>query len=291
MAAEQQIDLFVESLINAPVKDERALMEFPFFSLTKQKRMEPFVYDDGKVRIEVLPGAHGMATIWDKDLLIYAASLINERIERGNEASAVLHISAHDFLKLTGRGTGIRAYQLMLDALDRLQSTQIKTTIEAGGERERRGFSWIDNYRVVERTDSRGRKVMAAVQISITPWMYRAIVRDRRVLTINRAYFDLTSGIARRLYELARKHCGQQGSWQIKLERLAEKCGSVREIRKFKADIKKLAEADSIPDYRMALVFDPADAEAKAAATEAFGSQAGKRYSRNEDILVVFAPR
>ena len=36
----------------------------------------------------------------------------------------------------------------------------------------------------------------------------------------------------RRLYELARKHLGQQPIWQIGLPRLAEKCGSRRELRK-----------------------------------------------------------
>ena len=59
-----QVDLLLDSLINAPLKDDRALMEFPFFSLEKRPRMEPLIYDDGKVRIEVKPGASGLATIW-----------------------------------------------------------------------------------------------------------------------------------------------------------------------------------------------------------------------------------
>ena len=46
-----QVDLFLDQLVDAPIKDERALMEFPFFSLRKQPRMTPFVYNDGTVKI------------------------------------------------------------------------------------------------------------------------------------------------------------------------------------------------------------------------------------------------
>ena len=56
---EKQVDLFLDSIINAPMKDDRALMEFPFFSLQKAPRRRPLVYDDGKVKIEVRPGDRG----------------------------------------------------------------------------------------------------------------------------------------------------------------------------------------------------------------------------------------
>ena len=134
--AGQSIDLFLDQLVDAPIKDERALMEFPFFSLRKQPRMTPFVYDDGTVKIEIQPGARGIATIWDKDLLIYLASLLNDRIERDDELSKAIRFPAYDFLRTTSRGTGKRAYELFLDALFRLRSTTILTTIAAGGKIE-----------------------------------------------------------------------------------------------------------------------------------------------------------
>jgi hypothetical protein len=31
-------------------------MEFPFFALQKQPRMQRFIYDDGVVKIEIAPG-------------------------------------------------------------------------------------------------------------------------------------------------------------------------------------------------------------------------------------------
>ncbi len=254
--SEKQVDLFLDQLADAPVKDERALMEFPFFSLQKRPRKTPFVFDDGKVRIEIQPGPKGIATIWDKDILIYLTSLVNDRLEHGDQTDRTITFSAHDFLKVTGRSTGKRAYDLFLDALHRLRSTNILTNVEAGGERERRGFGWIEDWRVIERTNRNGERVMGAVEVTLNRWMFNAIVKDRRVLTINREYFSLTKGLERRLYELARKHVGRQPEWFIGVKRLAEKCGSVDTERKFKFRLNEVCEQGTIPDYHVEIV-DP----------------------------------
>jgi plasmid replication initiation protein len=252
--AGKQVDLFLDQLVDAPIKDERALMEFPFFSLQKQPRRTPFLYDDGKVKIRIEPSNKGMATIWDKDILIYLASLVNDRIERGAPVERTIQFAAYDFMRVTGRGTGKRAYELFLDALERLDSTRIRTTIEAGGDKERRGFGWVESWRVVERTNKKGERVMAGVEVTLNDWMFRAIVKDRRVLTINRDYFAIRKGLVRRLYELARKHVGYQPMWFIGLERLADKCGTTRDLRRFKSNLKKIIEDDPIPDYSLELV-------------------------------------
>ena len=81
MPQRAQVDLVLDTIGNVSFKDDRALIELPFFSLEKRPRMEPIVYDDGRVQIGISPGERGMATIWDKDLLIYLASLINGRID------------------------------------------------------------------------------------------------------------------------------------------------------------------------------------------------------------------
>lgn len=255
--SDKQVDLFLDQLADAPVKDERALMEFPFFSLQKRPRKTPFIFDDGTVRIEIQPGPKGIATIWDKDILIYLTSLVNERIEHGDTTDRTIQFSAHDFLKVTGRSTGKRAYELFLDALHRLRSTNILTNVEAGGERERRGFGWIEDWRVIERTNRNGARVMGAVEVTMNRWMFNAIVKDRRVLTINRDYFRLSKGLERRLYELARKHVGRQPEWFIGIRRLGEKCGSIDTERKFKFRLNEICEAETIPDYHVEIV-DPA---------------------------------
>lgn len=251
--SEQQVDLFLDSLIGVPLKDDRALMEFPFFSLQKQPRMEPLIYEDGRTQIRIEPGPKGLATIWDKDVLLYVVSLLNERIERGMVVEHTVRFSAHDLLKVTGRGTGKRSYELLLDALYRLRSTNIVTSIESADERDRRGFGWIETWRVVERKTQSGRKVMAAIEITLNDWMFRALVKERRVLTINPAYFDLDGGLERRIYELARKHLGIQPYWKIGLEKLAKKVGTSRDLRRFKHDFNKIVEGDRLPDYRLSI--------------------------------------
>lgn len=285
----QAVDLFLTSIVDAPVKDNRALMEFPHFSLEKQPRFEPFVYEDKDrgIKIEIKPGHNGMATIWDKDVLIYCASLINDMIERGETPQMTLQFHAYDFLRLTGRGTGKRAYELLLAALDRLQSTSIRTTITSGTaeERERTFFSWVENARVLERKNKNGDKVMQAVQVTLNPWLFRALVEDRAVLTINSSYFRLTKGIERRLYEIARKHCGHQNSWTISLEKLWRKCGSTMELRFFKRTVKQIIERQSLPDYDISASFDKA---AGSFMREMAPPQLSRRWGRNEKILVTF---
>src|SRR3546814_1214193 len=69
-----------------PLKDQREVMERPFFSLQKRKRLKPIEYrsPDGEawVKVEAMP-AYGMATIWDADILIWAASVLNRMKEQG----------------------------------------------------------------------------------------------------------------------------------------------------------------------------------------------------------------
>ena len=95
---------------------------------------------------------------------------------------------------------------------------------------------------------------MAAVEVKINDWMFRAIVKDRRILTIHRDYFGLKMALERRLYELARKHLGNQNLWTISLPRLHQKCGAESELRQFKAMIVKVAERDRLPEFHLDVV-------------------------------------
>lgn len=282
----KQVDLFLDSLVGAPIKDDRALMEFPFFSLQKSPRLKPLIYDDGKVRVEVRPGERGIATIWDKDILIYLASIINDRIEKGLPVEKTIRFSAHNLLKVTGRGSGKRAYELLFDAMFRLRSTTIITTIAAGEMKERRGFGWIETFRVLEKKTKAGVQVMSSCEITLNDWMFRAIVQDRRVLTIDSGYFKLTMGLKRRLYELARKHCGRQQRWVISLPKLIDKCGSVLEPRFFKPQLRRVVDDDDLPEYHVTMNFDP-----KKKAEMAAQGYDTRRWASNDRILVYFWPR
>ena len=287
-----QIDLFVESLVSAPLRDDRATMEFPFFALQKRPLMTPILYQDGNVSIRISPGERGIASIWDKDVLIYLSSLINAKIERGEEVSRTVRIAAYDLLRVTRRHTGKNGYQEIYDALFRLRSTTITTDIQSGGERETRGFGWIDSFRILTRENKAGSRVMQGLEITLNDWTFRALVKDRRVLSINPAYFDLTGGLERRLYEIARKHVGRQIEWKVSLLQLAKKCGTMqRNLRRFKFDLKELAELDRLPDYQMFLVNDHSSPIAKALQSMGMKGVKGAKRTPNEAVIVVFKPR
>lgn len=192
---DRKVDLCLESMITAPVKDERVLTEFPFFSIEKRKRMKPLVYDDGQCRIEINPSPWGLATIWDKDVLIYVISLLNERIEKGLPLeNRRIVFKARDCLKTIGRGVGGKAYLDLDAAFNRLKGTVLKTTIKAGGVTEKAWFGWVDSARAVTRELVSGKEVMERVEVVLCDWMWRAVTQDRRVLTINPAYFQLSGG-------------------------------------------------------------------------------------------------
>lgn len=288
----EQIDLFVESLITAPLRDDRATMEFPFFALQKRPLLTPIIYQDGNVAIRISPGERGVATIWDKDVLIYLSSLINSRIERGEPVSRTVRIAAYDMLRVTRRHTGKNGYQEIYDALFRLRSTTITTDIQSGGERETRGFGWIDSFRILQKKTKSGASVMQGLEITLNDWTFRALVKDRRVLAINPAYFDLTGGLERRLYEIARKHVGRQAEWKVSLLLLAKKCGTMqRNLRRFKFDLKALAELDRLPDYQLFLVNDHSSPTAKAMKAAGMKGVRGATRTPNEAVIVVFKPR
>src|SRR5437763_14954155 len=70
------------------------------------------------------------------------------------------------------------------------------------------------------------------------------------VLTIHEDYFLLTGGIERWLYRVARKHAGhQEGGWQFTMRQLHEKSGASSRLSDFAIDVRKVVEADSLPEY------------------------------------------
>ncbi len=161
-AISEQFDLFLPYLADLPLRDQREMMERPFFSLAKTKRVKPIDYTspDGKLWVNVSANpTYGMATIWDADILIYCASMLADMARRGaNDVPRTLHIMPYDLLRAIGRPTIGRAYKLLAQSLDRLVATTVKTNIRAENRREAT-FSWLDGWTqlVDEKTErSRG---------------------------------------------------------------------------------------------------------------------------------------
>jgi len=254
-AINEQFDLFLPYLADLPLRDQREMMERPFFSLAKTKRIKAIEYTspDGKLWVNVSSNPQfGMATIWDADILIYCASMLADMQRRGaNDIPRTLHIMPYDLLRAIGRPTTGRAYELLGQALDRLVSTTVKTNIRAENRREAT-FSWLDGWTqlVDERTErSRG------MTLELSNWFWEGVLMKGGVLSIDRAYFDITGGRERWLYRVARKHAGGagEGGFAISMPTLFEKSGAEGPYRRFKFEIIKIAAKNALPGYLLSI--------------------------------------
>ena len=97
---------------------------------------------------------------------------------------------------------------------------------------------------------------MQEIEIVLSDWVFNAI-EAHEVLTIHRDYFRLRKPLERRMYELARKHCGRQAEWAIGLEKLKDKCGSTSTLKEFRRLVRAIAKQDAshrhMPDYAVSL--------------------------------------
>ncbi|MER8808224.1 replication initiator protein A [Mesorhizobium australicum] len=260
-----QLELFRARGSDLAPRDTQDLMAYPFFSLSKSHRIQPIDFSVGDVviRVEAVP-EHGMATIWDADILIWAASQIVEARDAGLRTSRLMAATPHEILTFIGRGVGARDYQRLKAALDRLQSTTVATTIRQPAQGRRHRFSWINEW--VERTDRRGRP--AGIELIVPDWFYKAVLDDTLVLTIDRDYFSLTGGLDRWLYRIVRKHGGRQrAGWRFDFRHLYLKSGSLSPFKRFAFELRDIVRRQPLPGYtlfieveingRVLLAFEP----------------------------------
>jgi plasmid replication initiation protein len=251
---ESQLDLFAALPGDLPTHDQMEMMERPFFSLSKGKRTEPIDYcvrnGTTEIRVRVTANAEtGMATIWDADILIWAASQVREAMTRGVPTSRRFRVSLYELLRAIGRPTGGAEYGRIVEALRRLKGTVIETTIRQKGTRPQ-GFGWIEEWSAP--TDEEGRSL--GIEFTIADWLYQGIRDDKLVLSIDREYFALTGGIERWLYRVVRKHGGHQGGgWGFTMAQLHHKSGSTRRLADFAKDIRKVVERQRLPGYWLEL--------------------------------------
>ena len=97
---------------------------------------------------------------------------------------------------------------------------------------------------------------MQEIEVKLSDWVYNAI-HSQEVLTLHRDYFRLRRPIERRMYEIARKHCGRKSEWRISLSLLRKKCGSGSTLKEFKRLVGKVISDDiennHMPDYSVRL--------------------------------------
>ena len=241
-----QHDLFICDVSDAVLKDVMPQMEHPFYSLSKKPETSIRRYEHNGQWLQVTPSVKGLATIYDKDILIYCISQIMAKLKKGEQVSKRVLINSHELLIFANRGTAGKDYEALQEAIERIRGTTISTNIRTGDEEQTDTFGLIDASSIRRKHGLDGR--LLTCEITLSDWVFNAI-RHNEVLTLHRDYFRLRKPLERRVYELARKHCGQQANWKIGLETLLKKSGSQSPAPRFRQMIRDLAATDHLPDY------------------------------------------
>ena len=215
-------------------------------SLAKSKRVKPIDFRAGNVTIRVEgTQEHGIATIWDADVLIWAASQIVEAKDAGLRPSRLMHATPYEILASSGAASAAR--------LPAPQGGLGSPAIDHGGHvHPRDDRAAIAPLLLDQRVEGTGRRQRhAAGHRAILPdWFYAGVLDAALVLTIDPAYFRLTGGIERWLYRLVRKHGGrQEHGWQFDFRYLHQKSGSTAMPYDFACDLRALVARQSLPGY------------------------------------------
>ncbi len=262
-----QQELFLCDVADAFIKDDMASMEHPIFSLSKHPDFVPKTYHSRNKQywLEVKCTQDGRATIYDKDILIYAISHLMLQKRRGRDDMVInaddeertISFSARDLLVFTNRSTSGYQYKKLVEAFSRINGTRLRTNIKTAGVPQMTWFGLVDALELqltegaeiaIDGKVTNGRVVGA--KLTLSKWLWNAVVANE-VLTLHPDYFRLGKPLERRVYEIARKHCGNQDFWKVRPEILWEKVGGKSALKKFNFSMREMVRHDHLPDYRV----------------------------------------
>lgn len=253
-------DFFICDFGDVIPKSDIASMEHPLFTLSTKPDRVIRHYEHNGNTVDIVPSMLGLATIHDKDILIFCISQlmrgVNESMDEARISGASeidppsrkVRFKAHDLLVTTNRVTSGQGYKLLRSALDRLAGTLITTNIKTNEKTIIEGFGLIDSYKIVIENEKNKR--MVELEVTLSEWLYNAVI-GCEVLSISRGYFRLRKPIERRIYEIARKHCGTKKYWTIGIEKLHKKVGSSGSIKKFREAVRHIMKHNHLPDYSL----------------------------------------
>lgn len=235
------------SLIKIDPRDIMEAMGVPYLALSKN-RTTPIVYEspDGTTRVKIsCHHPYYVASIYDWDIIQCIAGKIQEVINSKSDIpSRTIIVPRHKLLKELHKHDGKTNRKEIEASLSRLKSTLIETTARNEDYRYKGGFGFIDSWGYTERKD------IKEFKITLSDWLYDGICRDGALLKVHQEYFDMTSGLKKVLYRIARKHVGTKNkSWEFSIEDLHKKSGSEQELKKFKYDLKKSVSDNDLPGY------------------------------------------
>lgn len=256
---DEQRDFFVPSLYDIPVKDGIELMDIAVFRLSKSqtRRGEIIRHTLSDAVVEVAGGAHGMATVWDYDLVLMMISHLADAVRRHRQGHGPMPSNrfrphAIEILKFCRLPSGGQQYENLAGALDRLQGTFIKITKRGPNAKTRRTgyFPLIAGAEVISRTDT-GK--IGQVEIVIPEWIYAGVCAHKtpEVLTVDPDYLLISGGLARFIYRLARRAAGRDTA-RYSFRTVHQRSGSTREFKKFSHDLRQVIAANDLPGYVLA---------------------------------------
>ena len=221
------------------LRDAQDLMAYPFFSLAKSPRIVPIRFEAGGISLTVegVP-EHGIATIWDADVLIWAASQIIQAKKEGIAPSRLMVATPYEILRFAQR-----------EVVAATGATLRQRERPNGGKRVHR-FSWINEWKEYIRPDGRS----DGIELILADWFFTGVMDEALVLTLDPTYFRLSGGIERGLYGLVRKHGGRQpNGWRFEMRHLYLKSGALQRSRDFAAHVRGLALRQALPGYRLSI--------------------------------------
>lgn len=258
-----ELPLLLDSPLRGQVRGDWHVVTFSLFPIDDRLITEPITlsgrYNGLRYSIEITPKkGHAIATMADKELLIYLMSLIAQKMDEGEDPSPTLRIAAIDFFKVAGIQPNGKAYKRLVLAIERLTHTSITMEVEGIGEEgnNRIRFShWLSDGSVEFSTiRGRGTRKVRTIEVTLGMWLFEKLKNDRSLVSYTKRYFELTP-FERRLYEVVRAHCGVDPG-DIALEDLHTLVDPRNDLRRFAYKLRKtLTERDGIiPGYRLEIV-------------------------------------
>jgi plasmid replication initiation protein len=196
---------------------------------------------------------HGIATIFDNDVLIFVIAQYMNAINHGMKTGRRFQFTGYEYRAFTGKKYhGGQAYKDLWASLQRLHNTFVETNIRLGGTTTTTSFNWLSEIKQIKDG-----AIHRGYELVLPEWVYESITNKKLVLTLDDDYFSIRGGLQRWLYLFARKTSGwQAGGWSESIESIYRKSASTGTLSEFKRKVKKIATDDSLLGYSVEVVGD-----------------------------------
>ncbi|RMM65323.1 replication initiator protein A [Pseudomonas savastanoi] len=257
---DQQADFFVPTLYDVGTRDSRGIMDVAVFRLSKKDHRpnSRITYDLPDGHVTVTSGAHGMASVWDYDIVLMAISHLTESMNRyregkGEKPGPSFRPHVGDVLKFCRRDNGGKQKDSIVGALERLGSTFVsierKKKVKNKSVTINEGENLIAKFSALTNDDT-GK--VEFIEIKVADWMYREVTEGKNpdVLTVHPDYFLIDPGIGRFLYRLARRAAGKtSATWGFRT--IYERSGSTSKFFEFSRMLRSIIKSNDIPEYTL----------------------------------------